>query len=129
MTHLLSTRQNTHNNSYPTIIPLTHIQFTAKTPDQNGSPPFLDTIASQAPSGTLITMVYRKPTHRDQQLHWDSHHSITNQYNIYNILSHRAQFVCSNQQLLDQENQHIHMALSRCNYHGWVLHRLQTKVD
>ena len=81
------------------------------------------------PMETLITTFYRNPTHTDQYLQWDSHHTVTNKYSVYNTLSHRAQYVCSNQQLLDQENQHIHMALSRCIYPDWVLHRLQTKMD
>ena len=40
-----------------------------------------------------------------------------------------AQTVCSNQQLLGQEQQHIWIALSGCNYPHWVFHRLQTKLD
>ena len=35
--------------------------FATKSPDQHGSLPFLDTLVSQAPSGSLITTVYRKP--------------------------------------------------------------------
>ena len=46
----------------------------------------------------------RKPTHTDQYLHWDSHHSTTNKYSIYTSLSHRAQYVCSNQQLSKQDS-------------------------
>ena len=78
--------------------------------------------------GTLITVVYRKPSHADQYLHWGSQHSITNKYIVYNTLSHRTQYVCSNQELLEQENQYIHMALGRCNYPDWVFHKLQTKM-
>ena len=52
--------------------------FTTKSPDQQGFIPFLDTLTSQGPNSTLITTVYRKPTHTDQYLHWESHHSITN---------------------------------------------------
>ena len=54
-----------------------NIQFTTESPDQQGCLPFLDTLTSQGPDGTLITMVYGKPTHTDQYLHWDSHHIIT----------------------------------------------------
>ena len=62
------------------------IQFITESPHQHGCLPFLDTLISQGPDCTLITMVYRKPTHTDQYLHWDSHHSITNKYSIYNTL-------------------------------------------
>ena len=60
---------------------------------------------------------------------WDSHHSITNTYSFYNTLSHRAWYVCSNQHLLVQENQHIHTSLKRCNYPDWVFHKLQMKMN
>ena len=92
----------THQNSLDPSI-----QSTTEFHDQQGFLPFLDTLASKAPDGTLITTVYRKPAHTDQYLHCDSHHSITNKYSIYNTLSNRTQCVCSNQQLLKQENQHI----------------------
>ena len=93
----------------------TSIQFTTKSSDQQGSLPFLDTLTSQGSDGTFITTLHRKPTHTDQYLHWDSHHSITNKYNIYHTLSQRVQYVCSSQQLLKQENQHMQTALHRCN--------------
>ena len=96
---------------------------------QQGFLPFLDYLTSQGPNGTLITMVYRKPTNTDQYLHLDIHHSITNKYSIYSTLSLRAWYVWSTQQLLEQENQHIQTALHRCNYLVWVFHRLQSKID
>ena len=63
------------------------LQFTTESPEQKFCRPFLDTLTPQGPDGTLITMVYRKPTHTDQYQHWDSHHSITNKYSIYNTLT------------------------------------------
>ena len=106
-----------------------NIQFITESPDQQGYLPSLATLTSQGPHGILITMVYRKPTQTDQYLHWDSHHSITHKYNIYNTLSHMAQYICSNQQLLKQENQHIQTALHRYNFPDWVFHRLQAKME
>ena len=106
-----------------------NIQFTTEFPDQQGFLPFLDTLTSQGPDGTLITTVYRKPTHADQYLHWDSHHSLTNKYSVYNTLSHSGWYVCFIQQLLKQENKHIWTALCRCNYPDWVFHRFHSKLD
>ena len=105
------------------------IQFTTESPDQQGCLLLLDRLTSLGPDGTVITMVYRKPIHTYQYLHWDRHHSITNKYNVYNTLSHRAQDVCSNQQLLKQENQHIPTALCRCNYPDRVFCRFQAKLE
>ena len=87
----------------PTQQFLTHLNSSTETPNQQGSLPFLDTLVSVGANGSLITTVFRKPTHMDQYLHWDSHHSSTNKYSVYNTLTHMAQTVCSNQQLLGQE--------------------------
>ena len=91
--------------------------------------PLLDTLVSVGNYGLLVTTVYRKQTHRDQYLYWDNHQSISNKYSIFNILTHRVQTVCSDQQLLGQELQHIRTSCNRCNYPDWVFHRLQTKLD
>ena len=53
-----------------------HIQFTLEEPNQDGIPPFLDTVVSPGSNNTLITTVYRKATHTDQYLHWHSNHFI-----------------------------------------------------
>ena len=54
-----------------------NIQFTAEEPGPDGSLPFLDILISPDEEGRLVTSVYRKPTHMDQYLQWDSHHPIS----------------------------------------------------
>ena len=73
-----------------------HIQFTVE-PTQQGSLPFLDTLVTTEPNNTFSTTVYRKPTHTDQYLHWDSNHHITAKQSVYNTLAHRAKVVSSSQ--------------------------------
>ena len=53
-----------------------HIQFTVE-PTQQGLLPFLDTLVTIEQDNTFSTSVYRKQTHIDQYLHWDSNHHIT----------------------------------------------------
>ena len=79
-----------------------HIQFTVE-PTQQGSLPFLDTLVTIQPDNTLSTSVYRKPTHTDQYLHWDSNHHITAKHSVYSTLAHRAKTVSSTQDSLDKE--------------------------
>ena len=42
--------------------------------EKDNTIPFLDTSVSRDSSGLLTTTVYRKPTHTDQYLAYDSHH-------------------------------------------------------
>ena len=92
-----------------------HIQITVE-PTQQGSLPFLDTLVTIQPDNTLNTSVYRKPTHTDQYLHWDSNHHITAKQSVYNTLAHRAKTVSSTQDLLDKELSHIKTALQHCQF-------------
>ena len=99
-----------------------HIQFTVE-PTQQGSLPFLDTLVTIQPDNTLSTSVYRKPTHTDQYLHWDSNHHITAKHSVYNTLAHRAKTVSSTQDSLDQELLHIKTALQLCQFPNWALNQ------
>ena len=67
-----------------------NIKFTAENTRADGSMPFLDTLVTPQSDGSLATTVYRKPTHTNQYLHWDSHHAIANKYSIISTLLHRA---------------------------------------
>ena len=99
-----------------------HIQFTVE-PTQQGSLPFLDTLITIQPDNTLSTTVYRKPTHTDQYLHWDSNHHITAKQSVFNTLAHRAKTVSSTQDSLDKELDHIKTALKHCQFPSWALNQ------
>ena len=70
-------------------------QFTVEEPGRDCSIPFLDTKDTPGPNNTIHTKVYRKPTHTDQYLHWDSNHFITPKNSVHNTLAHRAKVVSS----------------------------------
>ena len=100
----------------------THIQFTVE-PTQQGSLLFLDTLVTIEPTNTFSTIVYRKPTHTDPYLHWDSNHHITAKQSVYNTLAHRAKVVPSSQETLDKELNHIKTALQACQFPRWALNQ------
>ena len=75
------------------------IKFTAESTRPDGSIPFLDTLVTPRSDGSLETKVYRKPTHTNQYLQWDSHHAINNRYSIISTLLHRAKNICSSKKL------------------------------
>ena len=71
------------------------IRFTVEDNKEDGSIPFLDTIVKPEVDGSLSITVYRKPTHTDQYLQWDSHHHLSVKFSVIQTLSHRASTVCA----------------------------------
>ena len=105
-----------------------HIQVTAEDPNTYGSLPFLDTLVTPGPGNTLLTKVYRKPTHTGQYLHLENHHNHSTKYGLFNTLTHRARTVHANPWLLQKEEEHIKGTLQRCRCPNWVLTRLKIKT-
>ena len=100
-----------------------HIQFITEDKKPDGSLPFPDTVVLPQPDNSILTSVYRKPTHTDLYLQWDSHHHLSAKYSVINTLRHRAKTVCSNNQLWKEEEDHLNRALNNCRYPAWALNR------
>ena len=117
MTPLLSSKTAHKEEFFQHINSLEEsIQFTAEDIQADGSLPFLDVLVTPQHDGTLKTSVYRKPTHTNQYLQWDSHHSISAKYSVISTLYHRAKEVCSTDQQLKEEQEQIKQALTSCKY-------------
>ena len=95
---------------------------------EDGSILFLDTIVKPEVHGGLSITVYRKPTHTDKYLQWDSHHNLSAKFSVINTLSHRANTVCSNPGLLKQEKEHLRKALTQCKYPKWALDKVEKRL-
>ena len=65
------------------------IKFTVEGTQANGAIPFLDTLVRPLADNPLSFQVYQKPTHTDQYLQWDSHHSLSSKYSVIGTLTHR----------------------------------------
>ena len=61
-------------------------------------------------------------------LQWDSQHPISSKYSVVGTLHHRARTVCSNTNLLQQEEEHLQKALTTCKYPNWALNRIKMKI-
>ena len=105
------------------------IKFTSEETRPDGAMPFLDILITPMDDGSLQTSVYRKPTHTDLYLQWDSHHTIPSKYSVIRTLYHRAKTICSNQEMLLKEQQHLFQALKNCKYPTWVLNRVKMKCQ
>ena len=116
MTHLSSKRKSISRTSYNTSTVLT-LPFSLQWRTIRRMWPFPSWTPLFKPEagGKLSTTVYRKPTHTDQYLQWDSHHHLSAKFSVIHTLSHRAQTVCSNPELLHKEKTHLRNALTNAN--------------
>ena len=103
------------------------IKFTVEGNQDYGTIPFLDTLVKPEVDNSLLISVYRKPTHTDQYLEWDSHHNLATQYSVIGTLTHRAKTVCTGPELFNKELQHLREVLTQCKYPKWTLGKVQSK--
>ena len=97
-----------------------NIKFTIEHPNQQGAIPFLDTFPR--PSGNkIITSVYRKPTHMDRYLDFNSNHPKSAKCAVVRALTDRAKNVCSSPELLAEEMDHLGKVLKYNNYPKWMI--------
>ena len=96
-----------------------HIKFTCE-PEVDNQLAFLDTKITRKDNGTLSITIYRKPTHTDQYLHFDSHHPVSHKLSVIRTLNHRAQTAVTDPQERNQELNHIKGALANCGYRRWA---------
>ena len=77
-----------------------HIKFTKETPVKEGSLPFLNTKCSPDLDSTIPTSVFRKSTHTDCYLDWNSNHPISAKKVVIQALTYRAIYFYSIPQIL-----------------------------
>ena len=83
--------------------------------EQGKSISFLDVLVMRTDNGHLETTVYRKPTHTNVYIHWNSYAPVSWKYVTAQILVKRAYSLCSNQSLLNGELDIIKEILCKFN--------------
>ena len=101
------------------------IQFTVEE-EQNECLPFLDTVVTRQDSGPVFR-VYRKPTNKDDFVHFFSHHSRRTKEDIVTGFFLRALRVCS-PETLEDETQYITDAFTRLQYPLGLLLRMRYRA-
>ncbi|XP_072022890.1 uncharacterized protein [Amphiura filiformis] len=100
----------------------TNIKFTQEGTDDNKLP-FLDCLVKIQGDGTLSTSVYRKATHTDQYLLFDSHHPLIHKLGVIKTLYHRAETIPSTEEAKSVEREHLKSALGTCGYKDWTFQK------
>ena len=75
----------------------------------------------------LITTEYRRPTHTDLYLPWNSHHNLAAKFRVISTLTHRERTVSYYPQLLKGKDNHLKQALKKCQYPVWALNMTNIK--
>ena len=91
------------------------IKFTIEM-EQEGSLPFLDTRVTRNGDGSLTTTVFRKKTHSDRYLDFDSHHPLAHKVAVARTLLTRADRICGSAPDRDVEKRRITEALNSNGY-------------
>ncbi len=108
-----------------------NIQFTVERYSQDGLP-FLDTLNVVSINGSIETSVYRKKTHTDRYLDFDSHHPICHKRGVVRALQSRADMVSSTERTKELEHQWIVSTLKENGYPTKLIRstkRQKTRVD
>ena len=83
-----------------------NILFTVEK-ESDGQLPFLDVLVMREEDGTISTFVYRKPTHTDHYLAFESHHPMEPKRAVIRTLMHRAAALCFSGVSRAQEEKHV----------------------
>lgn len=102
------------------------IKFTMET-EKEHKLPFLDVmVIKDSLNNTLTTSVYRKDTHTNRYLHYNSHHHPRIKTGIISCLKHRAKTICSDS-LVQQELNHLKDVFITNGYPPRVIQNTMTK--
>ena len=97
------------NNLHP------QIKFTMER-EENGCLPFLDTLIKRNADKSISVSVYRKPTHTDQYLNFQSNHQDSAKESVISSLLSRAENIVSNEDDKIAEKQRVISVLHANNY-------------
>ena len=93
----------------------------------NGELAFLDTLLKQD-NGEISVLVYRKPTHTDQYLHYSSHHQTSCKERVVSSLFNRPYSIITNKDDLDKENTRITRVLKENGYQESIINKIFKRI-
>ena len=103
------------------------IKFTYET-EAEKMMPFLDMLLVRKEDGHLKLMVYRKKTHTDQYLNFNSQHPLQHKLSVVRTLLTRCSRIVTEEDDRKAEEEHIKGALARCGYPEWCINQVKQKM-
>ena len=93
-----------------------------------GKLPFLDVRLIVNPDGSIRLKVYRKDTHTDQYLMFDSHHPVEHKLSVFRTLLGRKDTIVTNEEDTVEEEQHVKKVLQLCKYPDWAIQLVESQL-
>ena len=103
------------------------IKFTTEV-QENQQISFLDTLVHIKEDKTVKTTIYRKSTHTDQYLDFQSNHHVKQKMGIIGTFRHRINELITNEEDKMAEEAHVKKALKICGHPNWVLNRTKKRT-
>ena len=94
------------------------IKFTMEEEEEKKIP-FLDAMVMLEEDGSITTKVYRKKTHTNQYLHYQSNHHPRQKIGTVSTLTKRMEIISKEEDRIEEE-QTIRKAFKSCGYPDWV---------
>ncbi|XP_072051992.1 uncharacterized protein [Amphiura filiformis] len=82
---------------------------------------FLDCLVHVEEDLSLSVSVYRKQTHTDQYLQFDSNHPLIQKLGVVKTLFHRAETIVTKESEKKAEQDHLRKALHHCGFKNWAI--------
>ena len=115
--HILHTINNTTQN----------ITFTMDK-EQNKQLTFLDTLLTRSHDGTLNTQVFRKNTHTDQILNFNSNHPTQHKISCIRTLFNRIKTHCNTEEAKKNERNYLYSTFINNNYPRNFINKVLNKI-
>ena len=95
--------------------------------ESNGELALLDTLLKRN-NGEISVLVYRKPTHTDQYLHYSSHHQTSCKKSVVSSLFNKAYSIITNKDDLHKENARIKQVLKENGYQESIISKIFKRI-
>ena len=95
--------------------------------ESNGELAFLETLLKQN-NREISVLVYRKPIHTDQYLHYSSHHQTSCKESVVSSLFNRAYSIITNKDDLHKENARMKQVLKENGYRESIINTIFRRI-
>ena len=110
------------NSQHPRIKFTTELQ-------KNNRISFLDNLVHVLANRSTKITIYRKATHTDQYLDWNSNHHVKQKMGLISTFEHRIEELVTEEEDKKKELRHVRKALRRCGHPNWTMNRRRSNRD